>query len=317
MKSKQPTRRSWLKGSTAILAGSLSALPARGEADEKASSGGDAFGYCLNTATIRGQKLPLVQKIEIAARAGYTGLEPWISDLEEHVKQGGALKDVGKRLKDNGLTVVSAIDFFEWIVDDDEKRKKALEKARRSMDMLQQVGGLRIAAPPTGAQQQTGLDLGKAAERYRALLELGDQFGVVAEVEVWGFSKTLNRLGDAAFIAIECGHPKACILPDVYHLYKGGSGFEGIRFLQGSAIPVFHFNDYPAKPGRDTINDSYRIFPGDGVAPLKTLLQDLRRIGFKGMLSLELFNKDYWQKDPFLIARLGLEKMQSVVRASV
>lgn len=316
MKSQQPTRRSWLQGSTALLAGSLLPVSTSVAAEDKRTPA-EPFGYCLNTATIRGQKLTLVQKIEIAARAGYTGLEPWISEFEEHVKQGGNLKDIGKRLKDNGLTVVSSIDFFEWIVDDDEKRRKALEKARRSMEIVQAVGGLRIAAPPSGAQQQTGLSLLKAAERYRALLDLGDQFGVVPEVEVWGFSKTLNRLGDAAFIAMESGHPKACILPDVYHLYKGGSGFDGLRFLQGSTIPVFHFNDYPAQPGREAINDSYRIFPGDGVAPLKPLLQELKRIGFKGMLSLELFNKDYWQKDAFLIARLGLEKMQAVVRASV
>ena len=55
-----------------------------------------------------------------------------------------------------------------------------------------------------------------------ALLELGDEVGVVPEVELWGGSKTLHRLGEAALVAIESGHKSACILPDVYHLYKGG-----------------------------------------------------------------------------------------------
>ena len=35
-----------------------------------------AFGYCFNTSTIRGQKLPLLAEIEIVARAGYQGIEP-------------------------------------------------------------------------------------------------------------------------------------------------------------------------------------------------------------------------------------------------
>ena len=58
------------------------------------------------------------------------------------------------------------------------------------------------------------------------------------------------------FVAIESGHPKACLLPDVYHIYKGGSDFAGLGLLSGSAIQVFHVNDYPADPPRETINDA-------------------------------------------------------------
>ena len=41
-------------------------------------------------------------------------------------------------------------------------------------------------------------DMLPIAERYRSLLELGDGIGVVPQVEVWGASKTLSRLGEAA-----------------------------------------------------------------------------------------------------------------------
>jgi hypothetical protein len=34
------------------------------------------------------------------------------------------------------------------------------------------------------------------------------------------------------------------------------------------------------------------------------------------MLSLELFNRQYWKQDPLAVARTGLEKMQEVIRAS-
>ena len=56
-------------------------------------------------------------------------------------------------------------------------------------------------------------------------------------------------------------------------------------------------NDYPAKPPRSEITDAHRVYPGDGVAPLASMLRDLRRIGFRGVLSLELFNRDYWKQD--------------------
>jgi 2-keto-myo-inositol isomerase len=306
----QPSRREWLAGASAVAAATATASPAAARPDPL------PFRFCLNTSTIRGQNLPLTEEVEIAAKAGYQAIEPWMSELEQYVKSGGSLKDLGKRIRDHGLVVPDAIGFCEWIVDDEERREKGLEKARRAMDLVQQLGGERLAAPPVGATDQAGLDLFKVAQRYRTLLEIGDQLGVVAQVEVWGFSKSLGRLGETALVAIESRHPKACVLADVYHLHKGGSGFEGLKLLGPAALQVFHVNDYPADPPRETITDAHRVYPGDGVAPLKTMLRDLRRLGFGGFLSLELFNRDYWKQDALLVARTGLEKMRAVADSS-
>jgi sugar phosphate isomerase/epimerase len=295
---------------TTVAAGSEAPLPA--EADEARRP--EPFGYCLNTSTLQGQKLDLVELVEIAAKAGYQAIEPWVRELDEYVQKGGDLKALGQRIQDRGLIVPSAIAFFEWIVDDDARRQKALEDARRDMDLVRKIGGTRIAAPPAGATKQADLNLLKAAERYRALFELGEKMGVIPQVELWGFSQTLSRLGEAVLVAIESGHPQACVLADVYHLYKGGSHPQGLRLLSGTAMHVMHFNDYPADPPRSTMTDAQRIYPGDGIAPLKQILRDLRHIGFRGMLSLELFNRDYWKQDAVTVARTGLEKMRAVVQ---
>jgi sugar phosphate isomerase/epimerase len=307
MQTRPWTRREWLAGTTLALAGSV-------PADGHLATAGEPFRYCLNTSTLQGQKLDLIELIEIAAKAGYQAIEPWVFELEQHVKRNGSLKSAADRLRDRGLTAESAIDFFDWIVDDDGRRRQGLEHARRSMDLVRQLGGKRIAAPPRGATEQTNLDLFKAADRYRALLELGQRLEVIPQVELWGFSRTLSRLGELALVAVESGHPQACLLLDVYHLYKGGSKFEGLRLLNGKALHVLHCNDYPDQP-RQSITDAQRVYPGDGVAPLKTILGDLYQIGFRGALSLELFNRDYWKQDALAVARKGLEKMRTVVQS--
>lgn len=311
------SRRDWISAATAAVGAgaAMAAVPATLRAAAPADD--EPFGYCLNTSTISGQKLPISEVVQVAARAGYQGIEPWIRELDQHVKDGHSLSDLGKRIRDLGLKVESAIGFFDWVVDDDSRRKKALEEARRNMDMVQQIGGKRLAAPPSGATDTTGIDLRRAAERYRALIELGEPFGIVPEVEVWGFSKTLGRLSEAVHVAIESQHPAACVLPDVFHLYKGGSGFSGVKMLGPFSIGVFHFNDYPADPPREKITDAQRVYPGDGAAPLKDLVRDLRSIGYRGMLSLELFNRDYWKQDALTTARTGLEKMRAVVRSAL
>ena len=275
------------------------------------------FSYCFNTSTIRGQKLTLDQEIEITAKAGYDAIEPWVGKINDYAKNGGSLKDIHKHIADLGLTVESAISFFHWIVDDDVERAKGLEQAKRDMDALAQIGGKRIAAPPVGATKEPGLDLFKAAERYRVLLELGDEMGVVPQVEVWGASKNLHRLGQSMFVVIESGHPKACLLPDVYHIYKGGSDFNGLKLLSAQAIQVFHLNDYPADPPRETITDRDRVYPGDGIAPLTQILRDLHANGSRLVLSLELFNPTYWKQDPLQVAKTGLAKMKAVVNKAL
>jgi sugar phosphate isomerase/epimerase len=280
-------------------------------AERSANAGG--FVLCLNTATVRGFKMSLVDEIELAAKTGYRAVEPWIDKIHKHAADGGSLKDLGKRISDLGIIVESAIGFAQFIVDDGAARAEGMEQARLDMDAVAQIGGLRIAAPPAGATKEPGLNLHKAAERYRALLELGDQMGVVPELELWGHSKNLRRLSDAVFVALEAQHPKACVLADLFHLHKGGSGFEGLRLLSGAALPVVHMNDYPAEPLPEEIDDSFRVFPGDGVAPLTDILRALHATGGRNVLSLELFNRQYWKRDPVWVARTGFEKMQAVV----
>jgi 2-keto-myo-inositol isomerase len=276
-----------------------------------------SFLFCLNTATIRGQKLGIVKEIEVAAQAGYDAIEPWVDSVQDYVKKGGSLADLRKRIADSGLTVEGAIGFPEWIVDDDARRAKGMERARREMDLMAQIGAKRFASPPAGATDLPKLDPIRAAERYLALLEAGDQAGLIPELELWGFSKNLNRLGECVAVAMETGHPKACVLADVFHLYKGGSKIQSIRLLGPTAIQVLHMNDFPSEPGREKIDDSFRIYPGDGTAPLKELLHLLHQTGGQKVLSLELFNRACWAQDALEVARTGLEKMKTAAQIAL
>jgi len=278
-------------------------------------SDSEPFGYCLNTSTIRGHNLSIVEEIDVAAEAGYEAIEPWIGKIDDYLKNGGSLTDLRKRIDDHGMTVESAIGFAQWIVNDDAQRSKAMEAAKRDMDRVAQIGGKRMAAPAAGAQDRTDVSLDRAAERYRALCDLGEQFGVVPQVEVWGFSKTLTKLSQATYVAMESGHPRACVLADVYHLHKGNSDPNGLRLLSAGAMHVMHVNDYPAEPPREKITDAMRVYPGDGVAPLKLIFTILRDIGYRGYLSLELFNEKYWKEsDALTVAETGLRKTREAVR---
>jgi sugar phosphate isomerase/epimerase len=152
-----------------------------------------------------------------------------------------------------------------------------------------------------------------AGEKYRRLLELGRKTGVMPQLEFWGSSPVLWHMGQVLMIAAVADDPDVRILPDVYHMFRGGSGFDTLKLLDGKVIEIFHMNDYPDNKNRIEQVDADRVFPGDGAAPLSKILKYLRDMGGEKVLSLELFNRNYWDRDPLEVAKMGLQKMRKLV----
>ncbi|GJM28667.1 MAG: xylose isomerase [Cyclobacteriaceae bacterium] len=272
-----------------------------------------SFRYCLNTSTISGQKLGISQYVEIAADAGYDGIEVWIRDLKEYTEAGNSLASLRGLIERKGIKVENAIGFAPWLAEGEEEKQQAFKQMREEMLMLKEIGGTRIAAAPAGLSGDKPLDLFKAGKRYGELLELGRETGVMPQLEFWGPSPVLYHMGQVLMMAAAANDADARILPDVYHLFRGGSGFESLKMLNGSFIEVFHMNDFPHSKPRTEQSDADRIYPGDGAAPLKQILTDLKVCGGTTVLSLELFNREYWKEDPLAVAKMGIKKMKGAV----
>ena len=303
------TRRQMLSQSIAAAGGAgLLAQTAPAEAAPRAAS--QPFRYCLNTSTIRGQKLPLVQEIEIAARAGYQGIEPWAGEIDEYTRSGGTLPDLKKRFADVGLTVAGVIGFAEWIVDDEAQRRERL--GRGSPADGHDRGDRRHRH-----RRSPGRRLGKGSARPgqdgRPLSQRSwswaSKHGVVAAARAVGFCTRVEQVERSG---LRGGRSRAvrraCILADAYHLYKGGSDYTSLRLLAGQPMRVFHINDYPATPERTQITDACAFSPATGSRRSTCCFARCARIDFGGMLSLELFNRDYWNQIALFVARTGWKR---------
>jgi sugar phosphate isomerase/epimerase len=274
-----------------------------------------AFILCLNMATIRGHNLGFVKELETAAAAGFRSVEIWIDSLQTYLNNGGTISDAKKRLDDLGIKVENLISFTEWIVDDEAKRKNALEELKAQMDIMAQIGCKRVAATGKGATATSIPDLKTIAQRYRTILQLGDTTGVVPQIEMWGFQKNLSKVSEVLYIATESGHPSARILLDIFHFYRGNTSLDTLHLMNPSAVDILHINDYPANFNYETITDADRIYPGDGVAPLKRILTTLARTDEPLVLSTEVFNKFYYQQNALTVAKTSLAKMKAVVES--
>jgi len=270
-----------------------------------------AWVYCLNTSTIQPASLP--DKIKAAAKAGYQAIELWFADIRNFQNEGGSVEDVVKMLQDAGLQVPSMIALHGWMDAHGDAYLRALDECKVLMELAAKLGCKRVVASPSMRQEPVPLDVDDAAMRFSDLMKIGREFGVLPMMEFLGFSPKVYRVDQAWEIVKRTGDPEATIVLDSFHLWRGNSSLDDVPDLTGDRIGILHFNDVPAGLPRELVGDEVRVMPGDGHLPLKELVAEVKRRGYEGAISLELFNRTYWQQDPYEVARLGLEKMKAVV----
>ena len=270
------------------------------------------FSYCLNTSTIRSKGASVLEYIDIAADAGYEGIEPWVQEIDAWVADGGTLEQIRERAESRSLHIVNVIAFFEWAVPEENRRTKALDEAKRCFDMAEILGSTFVAAAPSGIHDRK-VDPFSVAERFATLTDTVAGYSATPLLEFWGVAKTLGTTGEVLLVAAESGLSDVKMLADVFHMYKGSGHHTGFEHFGPERLGLVHVNDYPAAPNRAAIQDEHRVYPGDGIAPWDQIAVDLKKLNYQGMLSLELFNPSYWAEGPIAVAQKGIEKLKACI----
>lgn len=265
---------------------------------------------CMDTATIRPASLK--DKVKIAAKAGFDAIEPWDGELQKFEADGGNLKDLGKEIKDRGLFVPSVIGLWNAIPPTQDLWEKSLVDTRNRMRMASAIGAEHVQTIPNTIGENYNQKW--AADRYRDIIEIGIKEYNIKPALVFVKYFPIKTMGQAAGIAMDANHPQAKIIPDAYHMYISEGGFEGIKLLRGEMIAIFQFNDAPSSTPLKELKDEHRVYPGDGILPLEQIFKDLKGTGFKGCISLEMYNPVYWKEDLQKVAETGLRKTLEVLQ---
>lgn len=309
-------RRQFLASSVAATSNRMAwaiTSDSRSGSEKRFQGGKSPWPLVLNTSTIRPASLE--EKLEVTASAGWDGIELWINELEAYESQGGNLKELNRRIQDLGLYVPNVIGLWDCMPETREAFEQSLSTTRERMRRAAEAGSLYVAAIP--APDREDFDLKWGAAMYRELLRIGcEDYGITVAFEFVGFLKGVHRFGQACAVAIDADDARACLIMDTFHLFRGGSGFNGLGLIQGDLIANFHWNDVPPDIPRQEQGDEHRLYPGDGCLPLAQVLQQLKRIGYQRALSLEIFNRDYWKQSPLQTAQDGLRKMHECIAAA-
>lgn len=234
------------------------------------------------------------------AKAGIRAVEPALTKVREFAQKESPA--AAKRLLDDlGLTPVSSSNQL-GLPEPSETRAKSLEDLKWKVELAQAIGCDRLVAPSAGPGQYTEDDYKRGVDNLREAAEIAKPFGVTLMLEFARTSRFAGSLPTALRLVREADHPNLRVMMDTYHLWGGISKFEDLELLRDGELHHLHFEDVPATPPREIQEQPHRKFPGEGIAPLRRIVEALKQKKYAGPASLEMFDPAIQAMDPYQLA---------------
>ena len=277
-------------------------------APEASAAGKMTLALHQNTSAGSGYR----ESLDGWARAGIKYVELTNTLLDGFLKTD-SLAAARRVLTDLGLTPVSAACGVTGLWEPNPGRAALLEDFRRRCEMFATLGLTRIYAPTTSTRKVAADDYRAGADNMREVAEIARQFGLIAMAEAVRSSTFISTLPTLLDLTRRAAHPNMAPLLDFYHFWSGHNRLEDLDPIRPREIGHVHFQDVPDMP-RELLDNSTRLIPGDGIAPVTQILRKLADKGYAGALSVELFLPRFQQGDPYEVGREIRQKSEAVMR---
>jgi len=257
----------------------------------------------LNGATTMRADLPT--DLQAAKAAGFDYVEIWAAKLRKFLSERSTaeLKDL---FAESGLEPLS-INSIEHITFRDAHAYESIKRECEELSSIAAAVGCPCIVvvpgplPKGGASRESVI-----SESIKVLTELCDisaAHDVSLAFEFLGQTDcSVSTLDLAAEIVHEVNREDLGVVIDSFHFYAGNSTLEMIEVLDPKMIQIFHINDAEDRP-REQLEDRHRLLPGLGILPLRQMISAFRKIGYDKVASVEIFRPEYWERDPFALAR--------------
>jgi sugar phosphate isomerase/epimerase len=234
------------------------------------------------------------------ARAGIRAVEPTLVKVREYAQKESPA--TAKRLLDDlGLKAFSSSNQL-GLAEPSDTRAQSLEDLKWKVELARAIGADRLVAPSAGTGMYNLDDYKRGVDNLREAAEIAKPFDVTLMLEFTRFSRFAGSLPTALKLVREVDHPHVRVMMDTYHFWGGISKFEDLELLRDGELHHLHFEDVPSDPPREFQGQPDRQFPGDGIAPLRRIVEVLKRKKYARAASLEMFNPAIQAMDPYQVA---------------
>jgi 2-keto-myo-inositol isomerase len=257
----------------------------------------------FNGATTMKADLPT--DIRAAAAAGFDYVEIWAAKLRKFLQENSTA-DLKALFAENGIKPLS-INSIEHATLRDEAAYAQIKVECEELSSIAEAIGCPYIVVVPGKLPPGGLSSYEVIEEsvgvLRELASIGERHGVGLAFEFLGQTDcSVQTLELADEIVVKVNRRNIGLVIDSFHFYTGGSTIKMIEALDPKRLFIFHINDSEDLP-RQKLTDANRVLPGLGILPLKEIMAAFKTIGFDANASVEIFRPEYWERDPFELAR--------------
>lgn len=181
-------------------------------------------------------------------------------------------------------------------------------------EMGQKIGNPYIIVVPTMSDdmiQKTEKEIvDDSVKVLRNLSDIAVSYGMKLAFEPIGNSRWCVRSLEQCMDIINAVDRKNVgVALDAFNLflYNKLQNIDSLDLVPVEKIFVYHIDDSEDLPLSE-LDHCHRLFPGDGVIPLKLITQKLHEKGYDGIASVELFRPEYWAMDPDDVFRLAAKQ---------
>jgi 2-keto-myo-inositol isomerase len=252
--------------------------------------------------------------IKAAGAANFDYVEIWAAKLREYLK-ANTTEDLKNLFTENNLEPysINSIEHITFRTPEDYAAIKA--ETEELSNIAMQIGCPYVVVVPGILPENVDEErvIEESVQVLNELGELAEKYNVSLAFEFLGQTDcSVQTLDLAKKIVEQVNRQNIGLVIDTFHFYAGNSTFEAIETLDPNKLFIFHINDAENLP-KEQLTDAHRLYPGTGILPIKEIKARFDQIGYDKMVSIEIFRPEYWNEDPFEVARKAKEATEKVL----
>jgi len=269
---------------------------------ETIHTGGNIDDFGVDSISFGGA---LPAKLRAAREAGFSQIMLGARDVVGH--EGGFDAAV-QLIRSSGLRVtgMQVLRDFEGLSGHLHEYK--VDVAKALLEVCAAVGA-KVLLACSSTSIHASADRDAMARDLRKLAMLALPLGVNVAYEALSWGRTINEFPQAWDVVMRADMTNLGIGLDSFHAFAAKTPADELDMLDPERIFLVQLADFmwqeiPSVEERITTARHFRVFPGEGVhsAEVAEWVTRLHALGYRGDYSFEVFNDDYQQMPPPVVA---------------
>lgn len=256
----------------------------------------------------------LEDRLVAAAKAGFHGVEIFENDL---ISSPLSPPQIRSRADDLGLTIELYQPFRDAEGAPPERFPATLRRMRAKLDLTAALGAPMILVCSSVAPDTIDDDE-LAADQLRQLADLAHERGILIAYEALAWGRHVSTWEHSWELVRRADHPALGLCLDSFHVLSRTDDYKEIESVPGDRVFFLQLADAP-RLAMDVLQWSrhHRLFPLQGGLDLVGFTGAVLASGYRGPLSLEVFNDVFRQADPTSTAADAMRSLIALQDASM